>query len=98
MCPITPFHTLLLPLEEGDYVLLSDRVRFPPNSSLSDPISVKLVDDFEVENYETFSLHLLISVAAHSCGARYGGIRKLDVLIHDDDGVCRLRTVFYFIL
>ena len=67
-------------------------VRFPPNSRMSDPFQVDILDDMEVENYEKFFLYFSIPEAASSCGARYGEIRSQDILIKDDDGMYTVYT------
>jgi hypothetical protein len=73
--------------DDLDYILLDDRVRFPPNSTVSDPFRVQIVDDDEVENYEKFYLSFSIPESASSCGAVAGRNTKMEFLIRDDDGI-----------
>ena len=73
------------PLDGSDYVLLDQNVRFPPNSTKSDPIRVQIVDNMLVEPTETFTVMLMIPGPAVICGARGGAITQHTISIVDDD-------------
>ena len=73
----------------SDYNLLDQSVRFPANSSTSDPIRVQIVDNnsiIEVEPIETFTVMLVIPEPAETSGARGGAITEHTISIEDDDG------------
>jgi hypothetical protein len=70
-----------------DYILLDERVRFPPNSLVSDPFRVQIIDDHEIENYENFYLSFSIPESASSCGAIADENTEMEVHVRDDDGI-----------
>ena len=79
-----------LPLPPGasDYRFLDTRVRFPPNSNVSNPFRVQIVDDVLVEDIEEFSVGFTIPGPARISGARRGAITQHTITIEDDDSKC----------
>ena len=80
-----PFDT-----DGSDYVLLSSRVSFSPQScsNSSDVIKVGIANDNVTETAETFMISFSISDTANASGARYGSITQHTIVIVDDDGKC----------
>ena len=72
-------------LDGSDYNLLDQSVRFPANSSTSDPIRVQIVDNIELEPTEIFTVMLAIPGPAATAGARGGAITEHTISIEDDD-------------
>jgi hypothetical protein len=74
----------------SDYVLLSSRVSFSPQScsNSSDVIKVGIANDNVTETAETFMISFSISDTANASGARYGSITQHTIVIVDDDGKC----------
>ena len=81
-------HPLPLPSGASDYRLLNNTVRFPPNSNVSDPFLVQIVDDVLVEDTEEFSVGFTIPGPARISGARRGDITRHTITIEDDDSEC----------
>ena len=89
--------TYPLPLPPGasDYRLLDNTVRFPPNSNVSNPFLVQIVDDVFVEDTEEFSVSFTIPGPARISGARRGAITRHTITIEDDDSKCA-KYIIYF--